>query len=183
MTILRELFRFSLYSLGHDWSKFIEYVVRDLEGDTTEDAVEKREKEMREKIREIIPCDATKDPFFSGEYQARQYDIVQSCTCLESVLDSREAYYRGIVKLASYVKPGGYLQILTAAGASWYSFAGMDHNLYVLNVEAEDGIKGMEMAGELCMNSACVATVRPLQVCSCPMKPLQRKLSNSGMKF
>ena len=135
--------------LGHDWSKFVEYVVKDLEGDTSEGAIERREKEMRRKIKELIPCDASNlDSFFSGEYETRQYDIVQSCTCLESILDSREAYQKGIVKLASYVKPGGYLQVLTATGGDWYSCSGLGYDVYMLNVEAGDNLKGFEMAGE-----------------------------------
>lgn len=110
--------------------------MRDLEGDTAEGAVERREKEMREKVKEIIPCDASNvDAFFEGEYQNCQYDIVQSSRCFEAVVSSCEAYQQGIVKLASYVKPGGYLQIITAVGAEWYSCAGVDYNLYSLKVE------------------------------------------------
>jgi hypothetical protein len=137
--------------IGHDWSKFIEYVVRDLEGDVTEGAVEKREKMLREKIKDIIPCDATKsDSFFDAEYEKCQYDIVQSNCCLGVVRNSPEAYREGVVKLASYVKPGGYMQLLTSAGGEGgYVFGGVkDIDLYVLNVDSKDGIRGMEMAGE-----------------------------------
>jgi hypothetical protein len=126
-------------------------VVRDLEGDVTEGAVEKREKILREKIKDIIPCDASKsDSFFDTDHEKCQYDIVQSNGCFEVVLNSPEAYREGIVKLASYVKPGGHLQLLTSAGGEGgYSFAGVtDIKLYVLNVDPKDGIKGLEMAGE-----------------------------------
>ena len=117
-----------------------------LEGDTAEGAVERREKEMREKIKEIIPCDARLDSFLEGEYATRQYDIVQCNGCFEAVLDSREAYQRAVAKLTSYVKPGGYLQLLTAVGRGWYSFPAV--TLYVLKVNQDDGVKGIEMAGE-----------------------------------
>ena len=144
------LFTLHLFcALGYDWSKFIEYVVRELEGDTTEGAVERREKEMREKIKEIISCDGSKfDSFFEEAYQNRQYDIVQTSRCFESILDSGEAYQQAIVKLASYVKPGGYLQIITAIGENLYTCAGVDYNLYALNVKTEDVLNGVEMAGE-----------------------------------
>ena len=136
---------------GHDWSKFIEYVVTDLEGDTTEGAVERREIRMKQVIKEIIPCDASKSEFFEGEYQTRQYDIVQSSRCLESVCESREAYQRGIAQLSSYVKPGGYLQILTAVEAGYYSCsdAGNSHSLYAVPVGEEDVLKGFEIAGKV----------------------------------
>ena len=98
---------------GHDWSKYVEYVVRDLEGDHSEDAIERRERLLRGKIKDIISCNVLKDPFFGNEYENCQYDVVQSSGCFECVLDSREAYRQGLVKLCSYVKPGGYFQLLT----------------------------------------------------------------------
>ena len=104
---------------------------------------------MREKIKEIIPCDGSKfDSFFKEAYQNRQYDIVQTSRCFESILDSGEAYQQAIVKLASYVKPGGYLQIITAIGINWCSCAGADNKLYALNVKVEDVLKGIEKAGK-----------------------------------
>ena len=135
---------------GHDWSKFIEYTVVNLEGDTTEGAVERREKIMREKIKEIIPCDASRldSSFFDGEYATRQYDIVHTNTVFESVLESHEAFQRGVAKLASHVKPGGYLQLMMAVGCDWYTFPGIDKQFYVLNLNPDDGIKAIEKAGE-----------------------------------
>ena len=133
--------------IGYDWTEYIKYVVRDLEGDTTEDAVVRREKEMVEKIKEVIPCDITKPDCLAKEYQSRQYDIVQTSKCLECVLDSREAYQQSIVKLATYLKPGGYLQLVTCIGETWYTLPGLAHNFYVLKVEVEDVQKGCEMAG------------------------------------
>ena len=71
---------------------------------------------------------------------------MHACSCFEAVLDSREAYQRAVAKLTSYVKPGGYLQLLTAVGRGWYSFPAV--TLYVLKVNQDDGVKGIEMAGE-----------------------------------
>ena len=128
-----------------------------LEGDTAEGAVERREKIMREKIKEIIPCDASRldSSFFDGDYATRQYDIVQSSGCFESVLESHEAFQRGVAKLASHVKPGGYLQLMMAVGCDWYTFPGVDRQLYVLNLNPDDGIKALENAGE----DICIRTV------------------------
>ena len=139
----------ALILVGYDWTGYIEYVVRELEGDTTEDAVVRREKEMVEKIKEVIPCDVTKSDWLAKEYQSCQYDIVQTSKCLECVLDSREAYQQSIVKLATYLKPGGYIQIVTCLGCIRYTIPGFGHNLYVLKVEAEDVQRGCEMAGKV----------------------------------
>ena len=149
MSLFIWFYELSIFDIaGHDWSKYVEYVVRDLEGDYSEDAVERREKLLRGKINEIISCNVRKDSFFDGEYETRQYDVVQSSGCFEAALDSREAYRKGVVKLSSYVKPGGYLQLRTATGATWYICPGLTYNMFVLNVEPEDNLKGIEMAGE-----------------------------------
>ena len=104
---------------------------------------------MREKIKEVIPCDASNpDSFFDAEYQTCQYDIVQSNSCLEAVADSREAFSNSVTRLASFVKPGGYLQLRTTIGGTWYTIAGDDRPLYVVPVVKEDILKGIEMAGK-----------------------------------
>ncbi len=123
--------------------------MRDLECDTAEEAVERREQELRDKLKEVIHCDATNfESFFDAQYNSRQYDIVQSSRCFESVLDSPEAFQQGIVKLASYMKPEGYLILLTALNSEWYSCSGLDYKLYALKVDEKDIQTGVEMAGE-----------------------------------
>ena len=104
---------------------------------------------MADKIKEVIPCDITKPDWLAKEYQSQQYDIVQTSKCLECVLDSREAYQQSIVKLATYLKPGGYLQILSCLGGVWYTLPGFGQNFYLLKIEAEDVQKGCEMAGTM----------------------------------
>ena len=133
-------------SLGHDWSKYIEYVVKDLEGDITDDAIKRRENEIRRKITEIIPCDLHKSPWMEGEFEARQYDIVQSSITIEGVLENREAYQQAIAKLASYVKPGGYMQILTCLGLTWYKYG--DVKCCGFTLTEEDVSLGFKEAGE-----------------------------------
>lgn len=139
---------YTFVALGHDWSKFVEYVVKDLEGDTSEGVVQRREKLMREKIKDVIPCDAANPSLFSTDPLDCQYDIVQSKGCIEAVVGTREAYSEGIAKLASFVKPGGYLVVITGKHCQSYCFPGVDYSLYVLEVDTEDVLRGIEMSGK-----------------------------------
>ena len=123
----------------------MEYVVRDLEGDNAEDAIKTRERLIRKKIKNVIPCDVTQPQFFGEEFQTCQYDIVQTSLCLECALESREAYRQAIVKLASYVKPGGFLQILSSVGATWYTCS--DRKIYALDLSEEDAPEAIKLAG------------------------------------
>ena len=120
--------------------------MKDLEKDTSEDSIIDRERLIRTKIKEVIPCDLTEPPFFKDEFQNHQYDIVQTCKCMEYVLESREAFQKAIAKLASYVKPGGFLQLLTCIGGSWYTCSNVC-SLYGLNVTEDDVLEGCRMAG------------------------------------
>ena len=105
---------------------------------------------MMEKIKEIIPCDITQsDPFFQREYEMRRYDIIQCSHCLEAIASNVEMLHMYIAKLASYVKPGGYLQLLCGIdGGEGYSIPGCDRTLHVLGITPEDVTRGLEMAGE-----------------------------------
>ena len=137
-----------VFNIGHDWSKYIEFTVVDLEGDIADGAVERREKEMMEKIKNIIPCDITQSDPFQGEHEMRRYDIIQCSNFLEIISNNVEMMHMYTAKLASYVKPGGYLQILCGIGGEGYSIPGYDRTLHILSITPEDLIRGIEMAGE-----------------------------------
>ena len=44
-----------------NWSPFFEYVVQELEGKSKEEAA-KREEELHQVVKAVIPCDIHKDP-------------------------------------------------------------------------------------------------------------------------
>ena len=135
---------------GHDWTPYIEHVVRNLEQDISEGAVERREKMIREKIT-IIPSNINNgDSILDGEYATRKFDIVQCSNCIECALGdgNRQDFYKGIAKLASHVSLGGYFYFMCGIGGSFYTAPGIDHKMPLLYVDSKDCVRGLEMAGK-----------------------------------
>ena len=124
-------------------------MVRNLEQDSSEGAVERRGKMIREKIT-IIPCNINDDSILGGEYATQKFDIVQTTSVIEcAVADGNlQDFYNAVGKLASHVNAGGYMQFVCSIGCSFYTAPGIDHKLPVLPVESEDCVKALEMAGK-----------------------------------
>ena len=129
--------------------------MRNLEQDSSEGAVERREKMIREKIA-IIPCNINDDSILGGEYATQKFDIVQTCGAIECGISdgNLQDFYNAVGKLASHVNAGGYMQFICSTGCSFYTAPGIDYKMPVLPVESEDCVKAIEMAGksvQLCM--------------------------------
>lgn len=95
-----------------DWTSYVEYVVRTLEGSTEEGSVIKREEKMREVIKAVVPCDIRQTPPIGHEC-AGPYDIILSVFCLEAGARTTEEYQAGVRKLACLLKPGGSLLLFS----------------------------------------------------------------------
>ena len=93
-----------------DWSPFFSCVVKDLEG-KGEKEVEERQELVRSLVKAVVHCDLTQDPPIERGYD-RQYDVVISAHCLESVVKTSAEYKSGVEKLAKLVKPGGLLLLV-----------------------------------------------------------------------
>ena len=97
------------------WSPFFEYVVQELEGKSKEE-VALREEKLRQVVKSVIPCDLHKDTPVEPAYHG-PYDVVFTCQCLECACNSLEEFSMAVSKLATLVKPGGKLVIVTMEGA------------------------------------------------------------------
>lgn len=114
-----------------NWRPTFEYVVQDLEGGSHEE-VEKREAEVREKIKAIVPCDIkSSNPLQipSNAKYGPPFDVVSTCLCLEAVVESEKEYKDHVAYLASLVRSGGYLlmhgvleQTFYTVGEKFYTF-------------------------------------------------------------
>ncbi len=145
---------FCLVSPGHDWSSYIRYVVRDLEGDTAEDAEQRREQELREKITDITSCNIRAESFLDAKTETSKFDVVHTNLCLEIACESYEEFCKCLGKLGDLLKPGGYFVMLTAKGGAWYTCAGAGSKLFQLKLEEEDILKAVELSG-MCRAGAC----------------------------
>lgn len=134
----------------HDWSKYINYVVTELEKNTTEGAAAERELEMREKIREIIPCNIRSDNFIDSKSQTSNFDIIHTNLCLEIACETTDEFSLCVSELGKRLKSGGYLICLTAKGGAWYTCAGAGSKLFQLVMDEEKILKAFDGSGRWC---------------------------------
>lgn len=134
--------------LGHNWSPYFKYVVTELEKNNMgNNAVEEREDELRQKIREIIPCNIKAEHILESTKFA-PFDIVQTNLCLEAACESKEEFTECLRGLKDLLRPGGYVVCLTAKGGSWYTCAGAGNKLHQLKMEEEDILQAFKDAGK-----------------------------------
>ena len=95
-----------------NWSPFFDHVVQKLEGKVEEEAREREEK-LRQVVKDVIHCDINEDPPVQKGFEG-PYDVVMDSWCLAPACETREAYEKGIAKLAGLLKPGGTLMIFAS---------------------------------------------------------------------
>lgn len=95
---------------AHDWSSFINFVVRDLEGANDVEAVKNREEELKRKIKSVVPCDVTRTPIVDLESVdvGKPFDFVSTGLYLEACVTSERQYKSCLAKICKFLKPNGY---------------------------------------------------------------------------
>ena len=105
-----------------DWSSFFSYVVKELEGKTDSEVVERQEL-VRKLVKAVVHCDLTQDPPIEGGYDL-QYDVVIVSLCIATASQTQEDFRQGVAKLGKLVKCGGMLMIYDAersgSGSGYY---------------------------------------------------------------
>ena len=94
-----------------DWSPHFKFVVQQLEGDMREEAVQERQKRVREIIKAVVHCDLTQDPLIERGYD-QSYDVVVSSLVVDTVPRTYEEYVDLLTRLGRLVKEGGTLFLL-----------------------------------------------------------------------
>ena len=105
-----------------DWSTLFSYAVKDLEGKTDREVVERQEL-VRKLVKTVVRCDLTQDPPIESGYDL-QYDIVIVNLCIANAAQTQEDYRQGVAKLGKLVKCGGVLMIYeterSGSGSGYY---------------------------------------------------------------
>ncbi len=96
---------------AHDWTPYFKYVVQTLEGGSEEEA-KQRERDLRSKVKAVVPCDLHKHEFIDKCYKD-EYDVVMSFLCLQNAVDDLDGYNSAIAKLSSLIKERGQLVLLS----------------------------------------------------------------------
>lgn len=100
-------------SLCAFWTPYFEHVVCVLEGGSKEE-VKRREDALRGAVKAVIQCDALKEECIQSPYGGQGvYDVVISVLCLETCCKDLEGYRRGVAKLVTMVKSGGYFVLIS----------------------------------------------------------------------
>ena len=95
-----------------NWTPYIEYLVRTLEGHAEESAVSARERRIKEVVKAVVPCNIQDDPPI--EYKAEGgYDIILSTLTVEAGTRTSKEYLDAVQKLAHLLKPGGNLLLFS----------------------------------------------------------------------
>ncbi|XP_031563638.1 nicotinamide N-methyltransferase-like [Actinia tenebrosa] len=129
-----------------DWRDTFDFIVGELEGKGTDEVV-KREDELRQKIRVIVPCDIKSDnileiPASLGDKYGPPYDVVATSLCLEAVVESEQEYKDTVAKLAKLVKPGGYLMMHAVIRQTFYMVGSKKfYSFYLTKEMVEESMK------------------------------------------
>ena len=137
---------------AYDWSPYIKYIVKDLEGNVNKETPSFRMQEIKQKIKSIVPGDITKKPIveLNPDDINKQFDVVSTTLCLEVCTSSVTEYKAAVVELCKLVKPGGYLYMAGTLESTFYTFAGERFYVFPLTQEVieeamqEGGILGVK---------------------------------------
>ena len=93
-----------------DWTFAFNFVVKELEGGSDAD-VEKRQDELRQAVKSVIPCDVTKKEMIPDEHKG-PYDVVFSSLVLAAACRTVEDCNATVARIVkNYVKPDGRIVI------------------------------------------------------------------------
>ncbi len=133
---------------AHNWRPYIEHVVKELEGNDDPKAVDIREQEIRDKIRPTASCDARADNPL-GDIQEK-FDAIHTNLCLEAVADDVDAFYCYFNNMCQYLKPNGYIVLMTACECDSYRCWEGENNLHVVSLKPENIKEACKRAGIYC---------------------------------
>ena len=139
----------SILSAAHYWAPHIEYVVKTLEGCTEAGAVEHREVEVCQKLKEVVFSNLRSDNPLE-QASLKTFEIVNALGCIDSCSNDMQEFECGVQKLADMLNPNGYLICMTSLGAQWWSQGDSpetDPKLLVMSLQADNVQRAMEKAG------------------------------------
>ena len=116
-----------------DWNPHFKFVVQQLEGDTREEAVQERQKRVREAVKATVHCDLTQDPPIERGYD-QSYDVVVSSLVVDTVPRTYEEFVDIITRLGQLVRQGGSLFLYCSENASFYMVGNCKFQLFPLTL-------------------------------------------------
>ncbi len=126
-----------------DWREAVSAVLELEEKDSTLHSIAAREKAIRQRVKCVLPCDATQATPIAGMEQT--YDVLVSNLCLEAVAKDLEQWRQYLRNVTSLLKPGGRLIMAAVRGGRAYSVGKVV--FHVLPIYEEDFMSALPDAG------------------------------------
>ena len=105
---------------AYDWHPYFDYVIKTFENDESVETPLNRAEEMKSKISSILHCDvAMENPI--GKGYEKSFDVISVSFCFESACKSVEDVEETLKKLATLLRPGGWIRINGVLGGSYYT--------------------------------------------------------------
>ncbi|KAG8434658.1 hypothetical protein GDO86_012861 [Hymenochirus boettgeri] len=123
-----------------DWSSVVKHVC-ELEGKSG--MLKKKEKKLREKIKQVLQCDVSKNNPLAPKMQ--EADCLISTVCLEAACRNQDSYKTALKNLSTLLKPEGHLLMAGDLGANYYEvgsnkvFSLSVNEAFLRNVVSESG--------------------------------------------
>jgi hypothetical protein len=134
---------------GHyNWDPYFKYVLAELEQNDSDEAVLKRQEEVRRKCTSILIGDIhAKDILSRSEKSDEQFDIVSCNFCCEVAAETVEEYHANVQRLSKLVKPGGFLLSLASLEESYWYTSYSNERKFHLSIVEDDVKKAFIEAG------------------------------------
>ena len=123
-----------------DWTSHFEYIVRKLEGNFEDDAVQKRQDLFRKAVKAVVHCDLTQDPLIEKGYD-QLYDAVSSSLVIDTVPRTYDEFVQLLTRLGRLVKKGGTILLYFVENAPFYDVGDfVFHSFPVTTHSAENAV-------------------------------------------
>lgn len=119
---------------AYDWSSYFRHIVNTLEGQSSSDAVTRREDALRKVLKDVIFCDVKADLIVPAI--STKVNIITCNFCLDSTCGSMDGFVSALQKIYQMLTPNGFLVMLFSLGCSWYKLDGTKYFTgYTLSIE------------------------------------------------
>jgi NNMT/PNMT/TEMT family len=126
------------------WDRYFEEALRLERRPVTPEAIEERMALLRQKITNLLFCDAFSPTPLEGNHR-QVYDVVAANFVAESITESLPQWQSVIGNICSTLRPGGTLIMTALQGANYYSVS--DRNYSAVSITEMDLVQALIRAG------------------------------------
>ena len=115
-----------------NWDIYFQHVLGLEKTSNSKENIEKRKTSLRQKIKDIVPCDLFKENPLQPETY-REFDVLSVNFCPESITDNEEDFLTSVQNFTSLLKKNGLLVMCLLKNASRYKVGELYFPAYPVN--------------------------------------------------